>query len=105
MLDITSHVKSRVGYAVLSGLKAMVSSFARTLYVLWLQTTGLVFGAFTAVGVSQLVKLSHQHAWHSDPRRFWTIVGFTTVCFGFTVMSFWKAKRRQNHAVPANGRR
>ena len=95
MLDmITGHVKSRLGYAVLSGVKAMVSSFARTLYVLWLQTTGLVFGAFTAVGVSQLVKLSRQHAWHSDPRRFWTIVGFTAVCAGFTVMSFWKAKRR-----------
>ena len=93
--SLTSHVRSRLGYAVLSGVRSVVSSFARTLYVLWLQTTGLMFAAFTLIGVSSLVRLWRAHAWKGDPHRFWTTIGFTTVCFGFTIMSFVKAKRRQ----------
>lgn len=92
---LTSHVRNRLGYAVLSGLKSVASSFARTLYVLWLQTTGLMFAAFTLVGGSAMVRLSRAHAWKGDPHRFWTTLCFTTVCFGFTIMSFVKAKRRQ----------
>ena len=92
---LSSHIKSRLGYAVLSGLKAAASSFARTLYVLWLQTTGLMFGAFTVIGGSQVVRLSRQHAWVGDPRRFWITMAFTLVCLGFTIVSFWKAKKRQ----------
>ena len=96
MLNIlTSQVRNRLGYAILSGLRSMVSSFARTLYVLWLQTTGLMFGAFTVMGVSALTRLWRIHAWQGDPRRFWTTVTFTGICLGFTVMSFVKAKRRQ----------
>ena len=96
MLNIlTSQVRNRLGYAILSGVRSMVSSFARTLYVLWLQTTGLMFGAFTAMGTSALVRLWRAHAWQADPRRFWTTAAFTAVCLGFTVMSFVKAKRRQ----------
>ena len=96
MLNIlASHVRNRLGYAILSGVRSMVSSFARTLYVLWLQSTGLVFGAFTMVGGSAVVRLWHAHAWKSDPRRFWTTLAFTLVCLGFTIMSFVKAKRRQ----------
>jgi len=92
---LTSQVRNRLGYAVLSGVKAAASSFARTLYVLWLQTTGLMFAAFTLIGSSALVRLSRSHAWKGDPHRFWTSVVFTTVCFGFTIMSFVKAKRRE----------
>lgn len=96
VLDIlTSHVRNRLGYAILSGAKSVVSSFARTIYVLWLQTTGLMFGAFTMIGGSALVRLYRAHAWKGDPHRFWTTLGFTMVCFGFTIMSFVKAKRRQ----------
>ncbi|HEY6349308.1 MAG TPA: hypothetical protein VI636_07860 [Candidatus Angelobacter sp.] len=100
--SLTSHVRSRLGYAVLSGVKSVVSSFARTLYVLWLQITGLMFAAFTLIGVSSLVRLCRAHAWKGDPHRFWTTICFTTVCFGFTIMSFVKAKRRQttNPAKP-----
>jgi len=92
---LSSHIRSRLGYAILSGVKAAVSSFARTLYVLWLQTTGLMFAAFTLFGASAIVRLYRAHAWTADPRRFWITLGFTAVCFGFTIMSFWKAKRRQ----------
>lgn len=97
VLDIlTSHVRNRLGYAILSGVKSVVSSFARTLYVLWLQTTGLMFAAFTVMGSSAMVRLGRVHAWKADPRRFWTTLGFTAVCFGFTIMSFVKAKWRQS---------
>lgn len=98
MLNIlTSQVRAlarnRIGYAVFSGVKAAASAFAKTLYVLWLQTTGLMFAAFTLMGVTALVRLYHAHARINDPRRFWITLVFTAVCFGFTVMSFWKAKR------------
>ena len=92
---LSTHVKSRLGYAVLSGLKTVATSFARTLYVLWLQSTGLIFGVFTVLGGSQMVKLYRLHAWTADPRRFWITLAFTLVCLGFTIVSFWKAKRRQ----------
>lgn len=99
MLNIlTSQVRAlarnRIGYAVFSGVKAAASSFAKTLYVLWLQTTGLMFAAFTAMGGSAMFRLYRKHAWTNDPRRFWITLTFTLVCLGFTVMSFWKAKRR-----------
>jgi hypothetical protein len=99
MLNIlASQVKAlarhRIGYAIFSGVKAAASSFAKTLYVLWLQTTGLMFGAFTAIGGSALFRLYPKHAWITDPRRFWTTLTFTLVCLGFTIMSFVKAKRR-----------
>jgi hypothetical protein len=92
---LSSHVRQRLGYAVLSGVKAAASSIARTVYVLWLQTTGLVFGAFTVFGGSQMVRLYRQHAWASDAPRFWTTLGFTLVCLVFTMVSFSKAKRRE----------
>ena len=92
---ISSHIKSRLGYAVFSGLKAVAKSFARTLYILWLQSTGLIFGVFTVLGGSHMVKLYRQHAWTADPRRFWITLAFTVTCLGFTIVSFWKAKRRQ----------
>lgn len=87
--------RNRIGYALFSGFKAAASSFAKTLYVLWLQTTGLMFGAFTALGVTGVIKAYHAHGWTGDPRRLWITATFTLVCFGFTIMSFWKAKRRR----------
>jgi len=92
---LSSYVRGRFGYAVWTGLKTVATSFARTLYVLWLQSTGLIFGAFTALGAWNMVRLFRQHAWSSDRPRFWTTLGFTLVCAGFTFVSFWKAKRRQ----------
>jgi hypothetical protein len=92
---VKSLARNRIGYAVYSGVKAAATSFARTLYVLWLQTTGLMFGVFTVLGGSAMVKLQRTHAWVNDPRRFWITLSFTVVCLGFTVMSFIKANRRQ----------
>lgn len=99
MLNVlSSQVKAlarhRLSYALFSGAKAVVTSFARTFYVLWLQTTGLMFGVFTLMGASAMVKLQSNHARINDPHRYWITLSFTVVCFCFTVMSFVKAKRR-----------
>ena len=102
---ISSHIKSRLGYAVFSGLKAVATSFARTLYVLWLQSTGLIFGVFTVLGGSHMLRLYRQHAWTGDPRRFWITLAFTVTCLGFTIVSFWKAKRRQRTSRAIMNRR
>lgn len=94
--QVRALARNRIGYAVLSGVRAAAASFARTLYVLWLQTTGLVFGAFTALGAAAVFKVYRAHAFSRDPLRFWTTLVFTLICFGFTVMSFAKAKRRSS---------
>lgn len=99
MLNILSSqvralARNRIGYALFSGVKATLTSFARTLYVLWLQTTGLMFAAFTLMGVTATSRVYKAHGWRGDPSRFWTAAAFTAVCLMFTVMSFWKAKRR-----------
>lgn len=94
--QVRALARNRIGYAVFSGVKAAVSSFAKTLYVLWLQTTGLMFGAFTVLGGLGVVRAYRMHGWSGDPKRLWITVTFTVVCFGFTVMSFWKAKRRSH---------
>lgn len=86
--------RNRIGYALFSGAKAAFTSFARTFYVLWLQTTGLVFAAFSITGGVAAFRLYRAHALVADPRRFWITLIFTTVCFWFTVTSFWKAKLR-----------
>jgi hypothetical protein len=92
--QVKALARNRISYALFSGARAVVVSFARTFYVLWLQTTGLMFGVFTLMGASAMVKLQHAHARTNDPHRYWITLSFTVVCFGFTVMSFWKAKRR-----------
>jgi hypothetical protein len=94
--QVKALARNRIGYAVFRGVKVALSSILRTLYVLWLQTTGFVFGVFTVMGAAALVRLSRAHAWDHDPQRFWLTLVFTAVCLSFTLMSFWKAKRRSN---------
>ena len=87
--------KNRIGSALFSGTKTVVFAFARILYVLWLQVTGVAFAAFTLMGASALVGLYRKHAWIGDPRRFWVTVGFTIGCGVLTIWSFWRAARTE----------
>src|SRR5437879_1522009 len=88
MPDISAPVKAlarnRLGYAIFSGVKAVVTSFGRTLYVLWLQSTGFIFAVFAVMGGSALYKEFRAHSWTGDPRRFWATLAFTVVCTWFT---------------------
>jgi hypothetical protein len=94
--QVKAMARNRIGFAIYSGARAVVVSFARTFYVLWLQTTGLMFAVFTLMGASAMVKLQHNHARFNDPHRYWITLSFTAVCLLFTVVSFFKAKRRTN---------
>jgi len=87
--------KSRIGGALFKGTKTVVFAFARILYVLWLQVTGVVFAAFTLMGASAFVGLYRKQAWTGDPRRFWVTVGFTIVCGALTIWSFGRASRTE----------
>lgn len=102
--QVRALARNRIGYALFSGVKAAASSFAKTLYVLWLQTTGLMFGAFTVLGGLGVVRAYRMHGWSGDPKRLWITAAFTLVCFGFTIMSFWKAKLRSRRE-PASAKR
>ena len=72
--------------------KGFVISVAKTFYALWLETTGLIFGFFTVLGGSALVR--QYRADHlADHIRFITVTGFTLACGWFTVLSFVRARR------------
>jgi hypothetical protein len=84
--------KDRFLNAVFAGGKSLVVSLSRTLYVFWLQTTGLFFLAFTAGGTFSLMRqYSRDH--FADHKRFLIESAFTLVCGYFTLHSFLKARR------------
>jgi len=85
-------IQNRVASALFVATKSFVVSAARTFYALWLQATGLIFGVFTVVGGSALLKqyrLDH----FADHRRLIAVTGFTLLCLWFTVASFVRAAR------------
>jgi len=82
-----------LGFALVQGAKTFVFAVARTVYVLWLEVTGVAFAAFTIMGASSLVGLYRKHAWIADKNRFWITVFFTVACAWLTITSFWRARR------------
>lgn len=90
---IKAQGQNRLTNALFSGFKAMLWSFGRTFYVLWLEMTGFVFAVFTFISASALVKQIHSHGWGNDKQHFWAAVGFTFVCLWLTVTSFTRAKK------------
>ncbi len=86
-------VKSRLGKALFVGARTAVVSFFRTLYVLWLQVTGFMFGVFTALGVFALVRLYKAGTFWTDHQRMWLTMAFTLICGWFTLVSFVRAGR------------
>jgi len=92
--------KNRLGNALFKGTKTVVFAFARILYVLWLQVTGVAFAAFTIMGASAFVGLYRRHAWVGDPRRFWVTAGFTIGCGVLTIWSFLRASRTEKKSRP-----
>jgi hypothetical protein len=85
--------KDRLMGAIFAGAKTVVVSFARTLYVLWLQITGLIFLIFAVSAGSALVR-QYRADHFADRHRFWTIVVFTVVCLWFGSVSFVRAKKK-----------
>jgi hypothetical protein len=84
--------RSKVVHALFVAGKGLLISVAKTFYVLWLETTGLIFAAGTVMGASALVR--QYHADHfADHKRFLVVSAFTLVFAWFTVFSYVKARR------------
>ena len=81
-------VRNRLFSAVFSGVKTMVVSFLRILYVLWLQVTGVIFAVLTFSAAAAV-----WHEWPQTTKRFWVTMGMAVVCGWFTLVSFVRASR------------
>lgn len=88
-----SNPHKRLGYAFFVGARTLVISFARTLYALWIEVTGLLFGIFTVMGATALYRFYRANPQMPDRTKLWSGVAFTMVCAWFTVVSFWKSRK------------
>jgi hypothetical protein len=88
--------RSRMGRAVLSGIRATALSFGRVLHQLWLEVTGFMFLAIAGIGalagIREYGKYQACHA--AGPGRLVLAVCFTVSFTWFGLSSFWRIKRR-----------
>lgn len=85
-------MQNRVANALFTATRGFLISAARTFYALWLQATGLIFGVFTVVGGSALLK-QYRGDHFADHRRLVAVIGFTLLCGWFTIVSFVRAAK------------
>jgi|SRR5882724_2467697 len=84
--------KDRLIGALFAGGKTLIVSFLKTFYALWLETTGLLFGLFTVLGGSALVRQYRADHFH-ERSRLLAVGAFTVICGWFTLVSFVRARR------------
>jgi hypothetical protein len=84
--------RDRLLGALFAGGKALVVSFAKTFYALWLEVTGLLFAIFAVAGGAALYRQYGADHFH-DRARLLTVGAFTAVCAWFTLVSFVRARR------------
>jgi hypothetical protein len=84
--------RNRTLNAILVAGKGLVISFAKTLYALWLEVTGLMFAVLAVGGASDLFR-QYRMDHLANHRRVFAVSAFTLVCAYFTVVSFVRAKR------------
>lgn len=88
--------RSRMGSAVLAGVRATMHSFGRVLHQLWLEVTGFMFLAIAAIGamagIREYGKYQSGHA--AGPGRLALAVCFTVSFAWFGVSSFWRVRRK-----------
>lgn len=92
-LDRTAAKKGRIMGAILAGGKTIVVSFMRTMYVLWLQVTGLIFVVFAVMGASALA-MQYKKDHFADRHRLYITILFIGVCAWFGLVSFFRAKKK-----------
>ena len=88
--------RNRTLHALLVAGKGFALSLAKTLYALWLEVTGLLFGVLMVGGLSALLRQYKVDPHMADHRRLFAVSAFTLVCGYFTVVSFVRAKRTRN---------
>jgi hypothetical protein len=82
----------RIAHALLVAGKGFAISVLKTLYSLWLEVTGLLFGMITAWGAWDLVR-QYRVNHFADHSRLLVVTAVTLACAWFTVFSFVKARR------------
>ncbi|MGE5321909.1 MAG: hypothetical protein ACM3SW_03565 [Actinomycetota bacterium] len=92
-LDRAAAKRGRFMGAIVAGGKTIVVSFARTIYVLWLQVTGLIFVMFAVMGVSALA-MQYKKDHFADRHRLYITILFIGVCSWFGLVSFLRAKKK-----------
>jgi|SRR5208282_1343022 len=88
--------RSRMGRALVAGIRAAARSFARVLHQLWLEVTGFMFLAIAGIGamagIREYGKYQAGHA--TGPGRLLLAVCFTVSFAWFGLSSFWRVKRK-----------
>ncbi len=77
--------------ALFSGGRVLIVSFAKTIYALWLEVTGMLFAVFAVAGASGWIK-HYRKTGFAEKKPLWSIGIFTVVCVYFTIVSFSRAK-------------
>ncbi len=92
----TTVERSRMGRAMLMGIRATARSFGRVLHQLWLEVTGFTFLAMAGVGalagMREYGKFQSGHA--AGPGRLVLAICFTVSFAWFGLSSFWRVKRK-----------
>jgi len=88
--------RSRMGKAVLAGVRTTAGSLGRVLRQLWLEVTGFTFLAMAAVGAMAGMREygRYQSGHATGPGRLVLAVCFTVSFAWFGVSSFWRVKKR-----------
>ena len=95
--------RSRMGGALLAGLRATVHSFGRVFHQLWLEVTGFTFLAIAGIGaISGMREYGKYQSGHATgPGRLLLAVCFTVSFTWFGLSSFWRIKRKKLRAKAA----
>lgn len=87
---------SRMGRAVLDGIRASARSFGHVLHQLWLEVTGFTFLAMAVVGAMAGIREygKYQSGHGTGPGRLLLAICFTVSFAWFGLSSFWRVRRR-----------
>jgi hypothetical protein len=89
--------RTRMGSAVIRGVRASAISFGHSLHQLWLEVTGFTFLAIAGIGaITGVREYGKYHTGHEPgPGRLLLAVAFTLSFTWFGLSSFWRVRRRK----------
>ncbi len=88
--------RSRLGGAVLSGVRATAVSVGKVVHILWLEVTGFIFLCLGLMGLGAAMREYHRYgAGSGNPNKIWAAGLFAVLFAYFGITSFWRARRRK----------
>jgi hypothetical protein len=88
--------RNRILSGVINACRITATHFARILYQLWLEVTGLVFLALAVIGVLAFVREYAKHqAGNGSLSRAAVAICFTLLFGWFGVSSFWRVRKKR----------